>query len=119
MIDNNLIQLWTLNLGGDPSVLGPIDGISQWNSFINDLPSKRTQLLHNIDDIFGYFGLRKGNYKLVQGTTYGGAWDGWYGPSGRDNTTLQSDPEKYLKEVFKLAYNNATYFYKIIKIIDL
>jgi hypothetical protein len=99
--------------------LGPIDGISQWNSFINDLPSKRTQLLHNIDDIFGYFGLRKGNYKLVQGTTYDGAWDGWYGPSGRDNTTLQSDPEKYLKEVFKLAYNNATYFYKIIKIIDL
>lgn len=88
------------NLGGDASTLGAIDGVSQWDSLINDLPSKRTQLLHNIDDIFGYFGLRKGNYKLVQGTTYNGNWDGWYGPSGRDNSTLPSDPEIYLNEVF-------------------
>lgn len=41
------------------------------------------------------------------GTTYDGSWDGWYGPSGRDNTTLQAkiDHTTYLNEVFKIIYH--------------
>jgi arylsulfatase B len=28
------------------------------------------------------------------GTTYGGKWDGWYGPSGRENETGNKDPNQ-------------------------
>lgn len=54
-------------LGGKTSELGSIDGISQWNSLIEGTPSNRTQLLHNIDDFFGYAGIRKENFKLIKG----------------------------------------------------
>ena len=29
------------------------------------------------------FYCRVGEWKLLKGSTYGGAWDSWYGPSGR------------------------------------
>ncbi len=72
-------------------------------------PSNRTQLLHNIDDFFGYAGIRKGNFKLIKGfghfkwflcwpfiltylsnihfigNTHNGEFDDWRGPEGFDN----------------------------------
>jgi len=47
--------------------LGPIDGISQWQTIFNGYTSTKTQILHNIDDIFGYAGVRLGQFKLVKG----------------------------------------------------
>lgn len=53
--------------GGNPSYLAAMDGISHWDSLLNGTPSKRTSLLHNIDDRLGYAGVRLGNYKLTNG----------------------------------------------------
>lgn len=59
-------------LGGNTNDLGlgPLDGVSHYDSLILSellVPSKREHLLHNIDDIFGYESVRKGDYKLVKG----------------------------------------------------
>ncbi|XP_017884012.1 arylsulfatase B [Ceratina calcarata] len=69
--------------GGDPSKLS-IDGMDLWNALSDDTESPRTSVLHNIDDKFGVAGITIGDWKYVQGTTYKGEWDGWYGPSGRE-----------------------------------
>ncbi|KAJ8946276.1 hypothetical protein NQ318_023127 [Aromia moschata] len=45
--------------------------------------SERKEILHNIDDIYGNSALTVGPWKIVKGSTYGGTWDNWYGPSGR------------------------------------
>lgn len=69
--------------GGDVGYLGQIDGMNAWRALSEDLPSNRSSVLHNIDDIYGNAALTLGDWKIVKGTTYGGSWDGWYGPSGR------------------------------------
>ncbi|RLU15878.1 hypothetical protein DMN91_011634 [Ooceraea biroi] len=69
--------------GGDPSNL-TIDGMDLWNALSEDTESPRTSILHNIDDIYGVSAVTVGDWKLIQGSTYNGTWDGWYGPSGRE-----------------------------------
>ncbi|KAK9508335.1 hypothetical protein O3M35_005923 [Rhynocoris fuscipes] len=61
-----------------------IDGIDMWQSLNHGTVSHRTFVLHNIDDIYNVSALTIGDWKLVKGSTYNGQWDGWYGPSGRD-----------------------------------
>ncbi|XP_044255571.1 arylsulfatase J isoform X1 [Tribolium madens] len=63
-----------------------IDGLDLWEPLSQNKNSPRSDILHNIDDIYGNAALTVGAWKLVKGTTYNGAWDGWYGPSGRDYT---------------------------------
>ncbi|XP_067209079.1 arylsulfatase B-like isoform X2 [Linepithema humile] len=70
--------------GGDPSNLTSIDGMDLWNALSEDTESPRTNVLHNIDDIYGVSAITVGDWKLIQGSTYNGIWDGWYGPSGRE-----------------------------------
>ncbi|XP_033334236.2 arylsulfatase B [Megalopta genalis] len=70
--------------GGNPSDLRDIDGYNMWESLKKNSKGPRKAVLHNIDDIYGNAGITVGKWKLVKGTTYGGQWDGWYGPSGRD-----------------------------------
>ncbi|KAG7198408.1 hypothetical protein KM043_005796 [Ampulex compressa] len=69
--------------GGDPSNLA-IDGVDLWHAISADTESPRKSVLHNIDDIYGVSSITIGDWKLIQGSTYGGDWDGWYGPSGRE-----------------------------------
>ncbi|XP_015593015.1 arylsulfatase B [Cephus cinctus] len=69
--------------GGDVSNL-TMDGMSLWNSLEEDTASPRDTILHNIDDEYGNSAITVGKWKLVQGTTYEGTWDGWYGPSGEE-----------------------------------
>ncbi|XP_045534123.1 arylsulfatase I [Papilio machaon] len=59
-----------------------IDGMNQWEALSGDLPSPRTSVLHNIDDIYGSAAITVDQWKLHKGTNYNGAWDDWYGPSG-------------------------------------
>ncbi|XP_013174990.1 PREDICTED: arylsulfatase I [Papilio xuthus] len=59
-----------------------IDGMSQWEALSGDLPSPRSAVLHNIDDIYGSAAITVDQWKLHKGTNYNGAWDEWYGPSG-------------------------------------
>lgn len=80
--------------GGDVSYLGEIDGVDAWKALSEDLPSNRTSVLHNIDDIYGNAALTLGDWKILKGTTYRGVWDGWYGPSGR--------AEEYMYDIYKV-----------------
>ncbi|KAG5890787.1 hypothetical protein JTB14_007181 [Gonioctena quinquepunctata] len=94
--------------GGDVGGLPQIDGISVWSAISNDEISKRTEILHNIDDIYGSAALTAGPWKLVKGTNYEGTWDNWYGPSGRGYnysfSIIENSPAgKALKSINKSA----------------
>ncbi|KAF7285683.1 hypothetical protein GWI33_010178 [Rhynchophorus ferrugineus] len=76
---------------GDITNITNLDGVSIWKSLSLDQPSPRTEVLHNIDDIYGNAAITIDEWKLVQGSTYSGQWDFWYGPDGRNypyNITL-------------------------------
>ncbi|XP_072941442.1 arylsulfatase I isoform X2 [Epargyreus clarus] len=75
-----LLSAAGFNLG----TLHDLDGIDQWEALSEDLKSNRTTLVHNIDDIFGSASITMDEWKVHKGTNYNGAWDFWYGPSGRD-----------------------------------
>ncbi|GAB0094801.1 arylsulfatase I [Sergentomyia squamirostris] len=69
--------------GGDIEDLGgDLDGVNLWRELSMDETSKRTHILHNIDDIWGSAALTVGSWKVVKGTNYNGQWDNWYGPPG-------------------------------------
>lgn len=74
--------------GGNVSALGELDGFNVWDTISYNKPSPRSEVLLNIDPVNEVAALRVGNYKVVQGTVYDGKWDGWYGPSGRENGTF-------------------------------
>lgn len=73
--------------GGDTSVLQNIDGIDMWEVLTENTPTIRSEILHNIDDIWGSASLMIDKWKLVAGTNYNGQWDNWYGPEGDRNVT--------------------------------
>lgn len=56
-----------------------------WEALRDGTQSPRTEVLHNIDDIYGNAALTVGEWKVLKGTNYNGDWDGWYGPSGDRN----------------------------------
>ncbi|XP_023030806.1 arylsulfatase B [Drosophila willistoni] len=66
-----------------------LDGQSIWQALVQDEASPRKSVLHNIDDIWNSSALTVGDWKLIKGTNYKGAWDGWYGPAG------ERDPQLY------------------------
>lgn len=53
--------------GGKIENLGAIDGISMWESFLNNTKSPRKKILHNIDDLTGYAAIRDTNFKYIKG----------------------------------------------------
>ncbi|XP_019869288.1 arylsulfatase B isoform X2 [Aethina tumida] len=71
-------------VGGNVSKSNNLDGVSLWNALSNDDVSTRSEILHNIDDEYGNAAVTVGPWKIVKGTTYGGQWDYWYGPNGRN-----------------------------------
>ncbi|RWS19642.1 Arylsulfatase B-like protein, partial [Leptotrombidium deliense] len=85
---NNLmhIQDWLPTLytaaGGQSSQLrSTIDGIDFWDVLSNKKQTElRTEILHNIDDIWGVYALRYKDYKLIYGTVFNGVLDSWFKP---------------------------------------
>jgi arylsulfatase B len=70
--------------------LDNIDGLNMWNILSDNKQSARTEILHNIDNIWGSSSIMVDKWKLVAGTNYNGQWDGWYGPAGdRDESSYQ------------------------------
>ncbi|XP_018576345.1 arylsulfatase B [Anoplophora glabripennis] len=97
-----------LEAAGYSSSIPKIDGLNVWKALSEDSKSSRTEILHNIDDIYGNAALTVGSWKIVKGTTYSGSWDSWYGPSGRNYnyniSSLQASPAGVaLKSLGKLA----------------
>ncbi|KAL3272012.1 hypothetical protein HHI36_022478 [Cryptolaemus montrouzieri] len=56
--------------GGDLSSLKGMDGFDQWQSISENKPSKRDEILANINEITGYSGIigYKGRYKIINGS---------------------------------------------------
>lgn len=76
--------------GGDSSALENIDGMNMWDVLSENTPSKRMEILHNIDNIWKSSSLMIDKWKLVDGTNYKGQWDNWYGPEGNRNVSSYS-----------------------------
>ncbi|KAK4299256.1 hypothetical protein Pmani_028454 [Petrolisthes manimaculis] len=86
--------------GGDLSVLGSIDGIDMWETLTQGLTSPRKEFLINIDPVFNGAAVRIGDWKLMhKPQAYGHHWDGWFGPSGRNQTAPQAQLEVILQQV--------------------
>ncbi|KAL1509594.1 hypothetical protein ABEB36_004305 [Hypothenemus hampei] len=90
-VSNSLMHIsdWLPTLysaaGLDHSQLPPVlDGKDQWQSISENKPSPRTEILHNIDDIFNIGALRQGDWKYVYGSISKGKMDQWYGSTGSD-----------------------------------
>lgn len=60
------------------------------------MPSPRTKVLHNIDDVFDYSSYYKNGYKYVNGSIAGGAFDGYLGV---DKTSENGSPKIYTSDV--------------------
>lgn len=58
--------------GGDTNELKNLDGINLWKELSENLGSKRVEVLHNIDDIWGSSALMVNKWKVVKGTNYQG-----------------------------------------------
>lgn len=54
-----------------------LDGKNLWPALSDDTKSDRTEILHNIDDIYGSASLTVGEWKVHKGTNYNGNWDQW------------------------------------------
>lgn len=44
-----------------------LDGFDLWSAITKDLPSRRSEVLHNIDDIYGNAALTYENWKVMKG----------------------------------------------------
>lgn len=49
------------------SISSNIDGFNVWSSICNDVTSPRSEILHNIDDLYGVAALTIDNWKVING----------------------------------------------------
>ncbi|XP_048238380.1 arylsulfatase B-like [Haliotis rufescens] len=84
--------------GGDPKMLKTQDGFDSWNMLSTNGTPVRTEMLHNIDPINKFGGLRVGEYKLLTGNVgFGDGWNGWYPPWQLEEDTDRLHGSKYDK----------------------
>ena len=121
-----------------PTILGAVgvkmqntslDGVDLWEALNDpDTASPRTEFLHNIDENYGNEAIRHGEWKLMHGkdhslishfpcfiieflcigTTYGGQWDNWYGPSGFERDALKGKESTKTSATYSDIVNSDT-----------
>ncbi|XP_025082392.1 arylsulfatase B-like isoform X1 [Pomacea canaliculata] len=65
--------------GGNVSHMANLDGISAWKMLNTNGAAVRSEILHNIDPVGKFAGIRVGDYKLVTGDI-GHGYNDWYPP---------------------------------------
>lgn len=114
-VSNNLMHIsdWLPTFftaaGLNKTELPKMDGIDMWESISEGTESPRTELLHNIDDIYNYGALRLGNWKYLYGSTTKGKNDAWYGSSGRDSHYSYDDDAVLTSQVGSTLAGLTTY----------
>lgn len=75
--------------------LPQIDGVDMWPSISGEVDqSPRAEVLVNIDPLFNYSAIRRGDFKYVLGSVDNG--DEWYGETGREeDKQVEGDNPKY------------------------
>ena len=117
-ISNHLLHIQDLMptiysaAGGNVSKLGSIDGIDHWDVLNHNKNPLRNQLLHNIDDRWNVWAVRKGDFKLISGSTRNGNFDNWFTPPGindnHSNGSIETDSlvTKVLKQLPNYEYSS-------------
>lgn len=79
--------------------------MSIWDALSTDSLSDRSDVLHNIDDIWGSAALTVHDWKVLKGTNYKGDWDKWYGPAG-NRSESSYDIKAVLNSAAGIALND-------------
>ena len=74
-----------------------LDGLNLWSALKYGYEAVEREILHNIDDIFGYEVYSKGKWKFINGTTAEGMYDGWLSQRP-ENVSTEVDPRYKLYE---------------------
>lgn len=61
-----------------------LDGVNQWKALLGSEPSRRREVLLQYDEVRHIYAVRRDNWKINNGSNFGGEADGYYGHSGRD-----------------------------------
>ncbi|PSN38220.1 Arylsulfatase B [Blattella germanica] len=101
-VSNHLMHIsdWLPTLysaaGGNPDDLKnvPMDGVDQWNALVHNKDSARDEILQVYDMTLNHTALRKGAWKLSQGFSQMGDWDGYYGDTGVSSKNPKYDVQK-------------------------
>ncbi|XP_025088345.1 arylsulfatase I-like [Pomacea canaliculata] len=91
--------LMTLVKGETPPGM---DGVSQWESIVNNEASRRKEFVYNIDEISQHAAIRVGDWKLIQGSP--GNYTGWYPPPSVGSAVHEANYTESGPNTFRL-YN--------------
>ncbi|KAJ9574805.1 hypothetical protein L9F63_008030 [Diploptera punctata] len=64
-----------------------VDGVDQWKSLIYNTASVRNKMPVELDELRNIYAVRRGNWKLVQGNSLLGFYDGYSGDNGENTTS--------------------------------
>ncbi|KAL8594525.1 hypothetical protein ACOMHN_028879 [Nucella lapillus] len=83
--------------GGNPKNLKNLDGVSAWKMLSTEGAAVRSEMLHNIDPISKFAGIRVGEYKLLTGNI-GHGYNDWYPPWQVDGDDVWLHVDRYSSE---------------------
>ncbi|TMW43720.1 hypothetical protein DOY81_011197, partial [Sarcophaga bullata] len=78
-----------------------LDGLNLWSALKYGYEAVEREILHNIDDIFGYEVYSKGKWKFINGTTSEGLYDGWLSQRPENDSTEVDPRYKLYEELVK------------------
>lgn len=87
--------------------IGNVDGYNQWQALVEGGESPRKEVITTLDNVEGFSSIISNNWKLVNGTTLNGLYDGFLGevesfvlsPTTYSSTILSSTVSKILSGI--------------------
>lgn len=95
----------TLATAAGISPISNIDGIDHWNSLVTGKALARSEILNNIDTITGYSSYMRNGWKIVNGTTNNGSYDGWLNKASDYIFPQERSYINYLKDKIRSLFS--------------